>query len=162
MTALPLLACVLLTAALAICASAIASKSLFALAMRLAAGASLAAAALVALGASEAALVAALVFAIAWPLVLLAVSLLSARAVKAAPNRLSWLASGAAACAVAAIAFSVLPELSVVASRATASAPQLPLMLLVFVSSTASVALLGYGERGEFNHRAQRSGDDRH
>ncbi len=161
MTAIaPLVGCVLLVAALAACVGAVASKSLFVLTIRLGAGASLSAAALVALGAGDAALLVAVVFAVACPLVLLAVTLLSARSVKGSPNRFSWWLSGAVAGLLAAILLSALPEVTLSVSRAATPAPLLSLGLLVVVAAAGCAALLGHGERGVFDPRAEWNGDD--
>jgi len=160
--AAPLVGCVLLIAAFAACVGAVASKSLFALVMRLAAGASLVATALVAFGAGDAALMVALVFAIVCPLVLLAVILLSARSVKTSAGRLNWLLSTVAAGLVAAVVFSALPEAAAPAHSEALPAPALPLSLMVFVACAACAGLLGYGERGVFNRRAERGGDEQH
>lgn len=158
--ATPLVGFVLLIAGFVACVGAIASKSLFALVMRLAAGASLAAAALVALGAGDAALMVALVFAVACPLVLLAVILLSARSVKAPASPLNWVLSAVAAGLVAAVVFSALPGSATPAHSEAPPAPALSLSLMVFVACAACAALLGYGERGVLDQRAERGDDE--
>jgi hypothetical protein len=146
--AMQLGAVVLWLAALAVCLSALASRSLFVLAMRLAAGAALAAAGLAALGAGATAMAIALGYAIVGPIALLAVIASSGRTVKASLSQFSVLPSALAGGALGGVVMVALPEMRVFAVAPPTSVDASWVAPLLFVAACICVALLGFGERG--------------
>jgi hypothetical protein len=150
MAALPWLALALLGVAIASAIGAIAARSLFVTCMHVVTvGVSVAAAALV-LQAGEGGLALAL-FAAAWaPVLLLAVTLLSARATRAERRRFPILSIVGAALAVSAIWWPLIE----LAGAAPTGIPHVFhglsfwLAPIILVAGAACVGVLGYGERG--------------
>ena len=150
--ALPWLALALMGVAIACAIGALAARSLFVTCMHvLTAGVSVAAAVLL-LRAGDGGLALAL-FAGAWaPVLLMAATLLSARATKATRGRLPWLSILGAAAAAAAVWWPLI-ELSAAAPAAPAhglDGLSFWLAPVVLVVAAGCVGVLGYGERGAF------------
>ena len=148
------IALALVLGVIAACVGAATARSLFAMAMYLAAAGAMAGAALLAQNLPNAALGEVLLGAGIAPFVTLAALLLSARAVKARRRGRPW-ATLAAAIAVSAALAWALPDLSIVPARISMgadAAPRLAIAALIapllFVAAIASLALLGFGERG--------------
>lgn len=160
MAALPWLALALLGVAIASAIGAVAARSLFVTCMHVVTtGVSVAAATLV-LQAGTGGLALAL-FAAAWaPVLLLAVTLLSARATKAGPSRFPIVSIIAAVLAACAIWFPLF-ELSAVAPTGIPHAFHglaFWLAPIVLVAGAGCVGVLGYGERGVLTRDAPTRG----
>lgn len=155
--ALDWLALALTVGVIAAAVGAAMARSLFAMCMYLAAAGALAAGALLAHGAAEAALGGALLSVGIAPFMLLAVLLLSARTEKPRRTGRPWYAI-AAAFAVAGALLWTLPDLGVRPGAAALGATPIAMWLapLVFVGVAACFALLGFGERGAFEHAPER------
>ncbi|MGE0596620.1 MAG: hypothetical protein AB7P07_09640 [Hyphomonadaceae bacterium] len=153
----------LLALAALVCAGGVMmARSFFAIAMYAGAAAAFAAGALLALGAPYAALAIAVVGAGLTPVLVLAVSALTARAARPR-RRFAWLtaigalAAAALAGAGAALGLATPAAPERLALAADASAWLAPLLLvLAFVGA----GLLGFGERGVFERRLVPGGDE--
>jgi hypothetical protein len=148
------LAVVLIAFAAIAAFGALAARSAFAMIMYLAVSAALAATALAAMSAGEAGLVVALVGVAIAPFLLMSAVLLSARASKRGAFPLVSAVLGAAALAPIGWTLADLRAPAGLASQGVAISG-LWLALIVFVAAAACAGLLGFGERGIMQRRAE-------
>ncbi len=149
-------ALVLVAATLAAAFAALTARSLLALCLCLAAVGALAAAVLLALGAGDAALTMAIVVAAWAPVLLIGAVLLSARSAKSFGAGAPWLSMLAAALAGGAIAFAA-PDVGPALARAQAAPDAIGFWLapLLLVVGVGCYGVLGFGERGALDRRAE-------